>query len=578
MKTGLNFEAKDRPISEILYANDRFRIPRYQRPYAWGADQVSEFWNDLLNSKEPYFLGSLIFNYEAVNETGCVDIIDGQQRLLTIIIFSAVLRDIAKNIDEKLADLIHRKNIVVEDLNGDQNPIVEPGESIKDFFDTYIFSKDLIIDNIKPSTKEEKKICENYKFFQEKILAGLSQYSDKQEKSNWLKMFKNKIQDLLVIQIKIKSEEDAYEIFETTNARGVDLSVADLLKNLIFKKIPAKADKDLAKEIWYEITTNVEATNSEVKKFIRYYWLSKHAFISEKKLFREIKKEITDYNDFLNHLWDSSDIFNKILEGSEEDWNNFIAKGDKIYKSIFAIRLMNVSQCYVFLMSILRNKNKIKTSPFNIVKTIEKFTFLYSSVCKLPGNAVEKIYSRYARELERVVNESTEKKISGDVQSIFAKLTQELKTYTPSYELFKEKFTDIAYKNSTNSRCLIKYILECINNEFCETEEHDINFSNVNLEHILPQKPSKDWKLKSTEIKSYVNNIGNLTIIDKKINSKAQNKTMKEKFVFLQKSALPINSDLLKKIEDNGFHWGQDEINKRQEDIAEIAYKTIWKI
>ena len=71
-----------------------------------------------------------------------------------------------------------------------------------------------------------------------------------------------------MIHIRIEKEEEAYEIFETTNARGVDLSVADLLKNLIFKNIPAEDDRDIAKEIWQEITSNIQATNTEKKQFI----------------------------------------------------------------------------------------------------------------------------------------------------------------------------------------------------------------------------------------------------------------------------------------------------------------------
>ncbi|MCD4780312.1 MAG: DUF262 domain-containing HNH endonuclease family protein [Candidatus Omnitrophica bacterium] len=578
MKTGLTFEAKDKPIKEVLYANYRFRIPRYQRPYAWEEDQVAEFWNDLLTTEEPYFLGSLIFNHETLKKTGYIDIIDGQQRLLTIIIFSAALRNVARKIDPAFSALIQRKNIVIEDLEGSQNPIVEPGESIKDFFEKYIFPENSSIQKATPKTKEEKRICDNYNFFHEKLMLETSRHSNKQEKADCLKALRTKVQELIVIQIKIESEEDAYEIFETTNARGVDLSVADLLKNLIFKKIPAKPDKDFAKDVWYEITSNVQATNFEVKKFIRYYWLSKYAFISEKKLFRGIKKEITNYNDFIQDLWEASEAFNNLLEGSEEDWKDFVKDGEKVYKSVFAIRLMSVSQCHVFLMSLLRNKSKIKTNPNRVFKIIEKFTFSYSAICKLPGNAVEKIYSKFARELETVVMKSNEKKISGEVQAIFEKLIKELKDHVPSYELFKEKFFEVAYKNSEKNRCLIKYILERLNEALCETQEYDINFSKVNLEHILPQKPSKDWGLKKDKIKSYVNKLGNLTIIDKKINSKAQNKLVKDKFEFLEKSVLPINQKLVEELKSNNFKWGEEEINKRQDLLAKISYEQIWKI
>ncbi len=81
-------------------------------------------------------------------------------------------------------------------------------------------------------------------------------------KAESVKSLRDKVASLIVINVEIAKEEDAYEIFETTNARGVELSVADLLKNLIFKKIPAGNDRDLAKEIWLDISVNIESTDT----------------------------------------------------------------------------------------------------------------------------------------------------------------------------------------------------------------------------------------------------------------------------------------------------------------------------
>src|ERR1700722_6464910 len=99
MQTKLNFWAKDKPLAEVLFAQRKYRIPRYQRPYAWDQEEVSEFWEDLSTNEEPFFLGSFIFNTETEEKDGFVDIIDGQQRLLTITILCAVLRDLAKDLD-----------------------------------------------------------------------------------------------------------------------------------------------------------------------------------------------------------------------------------------------------------------------------------------------------------------------------------------------------------------------------------------------------------------------------------------------------------------------------------------------
>lgn len=62
MNAQMTFEASDKKLSEVLFAHRKFCVPRYQRPYAWDIEEVSEFWEDLILSKEPYFLGSFIFD------------------------------------------------------------------------------------------------------------------------------------------------------------------------------------------------------------------------------------------------------------------------------------------------------------------------------------------------------------------------------------------------------------------------------------------------------------------------------------------------------------------------------------
>ena len=60
MAKELNFEANDRIINDVLFQNYVFKIPRYQRPYTWSEDQLTEFWNDFNEDDESFFLGSFV--------------------------------------------------------------------------------------------------------------------------------------------------------------------------------------------------------------------------------------------------------------------------------------------------------------------------------------------------------------------------------------------------------------------------------------------------------------------------------------------------------------------------------------
>jgi hypothetical protein len=263
------------------------------------------------------------------------------------------------------------------------------------------------------------------------------------------------------------------------------------------------------------------------------------------------------------------------LDVNEEDWKDLGRNGQKIFKSIRAIRFMNVTQCHVLFLSVLRNYEKLGTDSTRIFQLIEKFSFLYFAISNLPGNKMEKIYSRCARKIEEIINQEPDKKIPGLIQATFEELKKELMEEKPSFEVFNDSFFDIEYGKSEKSRMLIKYIFNEINNHF-ETGEQVIDFTNVNIEHILPQKPSKEWNLKRKEIKSYVDKLGNLTLIHKKFNSSGGNKTIKEKITDLQKSNLHITNKLVDELKNLNYIWNQQEIDKRHKVLSELAYKNVW--
>jgi len=569
----MDFQASDKKVSEVLFSGtQRFRIPRYQRPYSWGDDQLNEFWNDLKTEKETYFLGGFIFNYESEKEN-YIDVIDGQQRILTITIFVAVLRDVCKRLSKDRSEAIQRNAIAFEDsYTMTETYRVEVGDSTKDYFEKYIQSnKNDIYQNF-GNTKEEKRIYKAYEFFLEKISKEIESKNDKDSKIEWINTIRKKLDDLTVIRIKITSEEDAYEIFETTNARGVDLSVSDLLKNVILKHIK-KEQKEKAKETWENITKNIENSNTELKKFIRYYWLSKHKFVTDKKLFKAIKNKTAgdEWQDLLIELEEDSNNWFKISEVNESDFAD-IKWGQEIYRSIKALRLMQVGQCNVFLLSVLRNIDKINTSPVLVIKFIESFTFQYSAICKLPGNKVEKLYSKYAAKVDQIVKNAHPNKISGKVNQCFDQMLNELKDLLPEKTYFLDNFAKLSYKK----KGIPGYVLAKINENMQKTNEYLVDFNNVNIEHILPQKPAK-WGLDQSQVKPFVHLIGNLTLLDESYNRTIGNEPLSVKLDHLRKSQLEITKDFINRLSDDNT-WSENEIRQRQTRFGELAYEVIWKI
>jgi hypothetical protein len=572
------FDAEDKSLHDILFGKEKYKIPRYQRPYSWTKDEVSDLWNDL-KDEETSFLGSFVFNYEFADKDNFIEVIDGQQRLITFTILSAVLRDLYRELkDEDKAILTQTKIIEFQDnITGKPTYRLKCGDTLKKFFEENIQSFKARTLSSTPYRKEERRVKENYEYLREQISGELEQITEKSKKIDYLDLLKKKLADLRIIWIRIDNDEDAYSIFETVNARGADLTAADLLKNHLFSKIHSNEDGiDLAKEKWLNIENSVESVKAlSVSKLIRYHWLSKYSFVSEKKLYKEIKKTITDPMAFLDELEKSADYYSKMMSGDANArvWQDEVddrRSGIKIFDALQGLKVMGITQSFPLLLCLLANRERIGMDLSPTFKIIENYHFVYSAICKQPGNKVEKVYFQTAKKIQEALQLKTRKQIQGRVQSILAEFKDSLEV--PNKDFFIEKFMDIEYKNYP----LVVYILSNIEKTKGGTDEQIVNFAKVNIEHILPKDPA-EWNLTKKDIKEYVDNLGNLTLISERINGSMGNQSLKEKLGWLKKSKLHLNHELVKKLESTN-KWNKKEIDNRQREIAEFAHDIVWKI
>lgn len=575
----IKFDAEDRRLSDIIAGQEKYKIPRYQRPYAWTIDYVSDLWNDL-KEEESAFLGSFVFNYEKYEEGKFVEVIDGQQRLITLTILMAVLRDVYRDLGDDDKSRLTQETIAYKDLiTGKETYRLKCGDSLNNFFCENIQKSNSNILSVTPREKEKKAVKDNYVFLKEKITNELNSFQNKPKKIEYLDKLKERVFDYKIIWIKTGSDDDAYSIFETVNARGADLTVADLLKNYLFSKLPKTEDGiDVAKDEWLAIEETVENAGGRlnVSKFIRYFWLSKYSFVQEKKLYKEVKKTISDPNTFLSDISRASEYYYKIAsdKANVNDWlEDFTDKkiAQRIVETLNGLRIMGITQCYSLLFCLLMNKNKIGFNFSEVFKDIEKHHFGYSAICKLPGNVIEKIYFNTSNKIQEALKIADQEKRIKSIQRELSSFKEELKRKYPSKDFFIEKFMDIEYKDYP----LVIYILSNIEKLKGQRAEEP-NFTKTNIEHILPQDPS-EWSLTKKEIKEYVNRLGNLTLISKKINGPMGNKLLKEKVELFKESKLNINKELLETFKKLKYKWGAEEIDKRQRELAEYAYDIVWK-
>ncbi|MDO8735804.1 MAG: DUF262 domain-containing HNH endonuclease family protein [Thermoleophilia bacterium] len=584
-----SFDAEDQDVGQIIFHGDidlKYVVPAHQRPYMWKEDNVVEFWSDFLEPSSN-FIGSFIFNNE--NRTKYIsEIIDGQQRLLTITIFLSALRnkclELGTEDANNLASHIQTHGIEIRDrINKFKHYRIICGDTTQTFFQKYIQSQDENIIDAKPESKEEQRIRDNYSLFMVRIENAIKHKRNKDQKLDVLTKFLDELLKIKIIKVDIDSEEGAYEVFETVNARGLTLSPADLLKNLIFNRILSKdkSKQDLIIKNWKEIVGNVQEEN--MTRFLRHYWLSNFKYVSVRKLFKEIKKErrVSDYEVFLEDLVNASFWYGQILNPIEDSFLK-IKKGSEIYEAVNSIRTMNVQVCHPFTLCLLSNAEKIDWRLTHIFEVIEKFTFAYNSICNKPSNKVEKLYAQKAQEIEKAVTKLkkkviTKKQFKKNVEATLSSLEVDLKDLFPSEAEFTEAMNEYSLKNSAQSGALTRYLLSKLDKDITKGEA--IDYKPLTIEHILPQDPSK-WGLRKKDVKDYVQKLGNLTLVGREINSNAHNFKLDKKVPLYRNSKVALTKPILVnklnalKRKYKKYVWSEEQINDRQEALSKLAWKV----
>ncbi|EKN6165363.1 DUF262 domain-containing protein, partial [Yersinia enterocolitica] len=226
----------EKKISSLFDGRTIFNIPEYQRSYAWEKIQLIDFINDIKNQRrgKSYFLGTILFEEKGLEDSyEIIDVVDGQQRITTIVIFMKCLITSLKNTSdtEKEKDELellsetyvkHRKQYKLRTQQDDN-----------DFFHSYILE-----DNEGDSfirTSSQRRLLEAKQYFMNSL-----SYLSKDE----LNEFKYKIDECSrVLVYSVKDTAEATLIFETTNDRGRGLTNLEKIKSFMMYKAHMASDE-----------------------------------------------------------------------------------------------------------------------------------------------------------------------------------------------------------------------------------------------------------------------------------------------------------------------------------------------
>ena len=210
-------------IYELFNGTKIFNIPKYQRSYAWGEKQLDDFIEDLKyqHPKKAYFLGTILFQLRSENgDFQIIDVVDGQQRITTIIIFMKILLDRMRELgaDTQLLEDTFLKQY------GEYKLRVLPADNT--FFRDYILEENELVDGL-ISTPSQRRLLTAKTFLAER-LGSFSQEA--------MADLRDKLKKTKVLTYVVKDTSDATLIFETTNDRGKGLTNLEKTKSFLMYK------------------------------------------------------------------------------------------------------------------------------------------------------------------------------------------------------------------------------------------------------------------------------------------------------------------------------------------------------
>lgn len=302
----MDLQAKKTTLGELLGQNRvQLRVPPYQRPYAWGDEQIDDLWEDITAAiGSRHFIGSIVLSTE---DRQAPQIIDGQQRLTTVSILLGLIRDRQWALGEKDRALGIQDDLLYTSRRArdDDRYALRLGAS------NWAMFRDLVLrppdDPHRLDVTEEQlpaeekhrnaRLLGNRRRLAERLddrLSGLSP----SEQARMLADLEDVIVDgLELVEIKVGELSDAFLLFETLNDRGLQLSAADLLKNHLLGRVAAVARSNDAVEQMsarWEDMLDTLGRGVDLTRFFRHYLLVRHHPVAKEEVYDRFKKEVNE--------------------------------------------------------------------------------------------------------------------------------------------------------------------------------------------------------------------------------------------------------------------------------------------
>jgi len=564
-------EPKYYVLSELLERR-LFKIPDYQRAYSWETRQRSDLFEDIgklsnASKDRHHFMASIVCHESGQDEIvgaeefKIIDVVDGQQRLTSLII-------LLKAIEKELSSKIELEKDLRNDISSllrkrdDSLILLQTNHDARGIFSTYI--TDGKISELTDLNLSETNLVNGIRESERFVKKWKSQNGDL---ISLLRILKNKIGFVFYV---LSDAGSVYTIFEVLNSRGLEVDWLDKCKSSFmgiihekYKPKTAKIHQNSLHSTWceiYKVLGNRIVPGHEVMRFAatlsqkgspsRLLGAERSLDFFKEQCEKDPKKTISYSNFFL----EIAQSLNRLYSNPSIE-----AVTDISQARLLAIAIEN---CSLF-------DRKVKE------KLLEKWEKITFKIFGLYGKDARTCVGDYVRAANRIFN----KKLK--TRSDAMKELEEIGARFPIERAIEELRGSDCYTNWESS---LRYFFYRYEEYLCSIKKVKLpsdvwqkiwSASPVtSIEHIFPQTPSKSWTGKMGKgrdvIENNVHRLGNIILLPPGINSEARNKPFQEKKKVYRKHPLYMNEAVLK-CKD----WKKANIERREKELLEWA-KNNW--
>jgi hypothetical protein len=475
-------------------------------------------------------------------------LLDGQQRLATATILLSVIRDYLDRYDKNAAVRLAQKYMYDnDDATGARWYKLTLNRYDAEFFRREI-QDGLETGQIVPTLESHRLIKRVRMYFVEKFEEQYKDPGGGRASFEWsLRLMKVLLNHMSAVVVSSSDEDNASNVFETLNDRGISLSTPDLLRNLILRRAANDPQREEIIEAWRTIVEIEE--DAKIDDFLRHYWISRNGDIKSRKLYHEMKSVIENEENALDSLVLSLDLqrtsltYRQIISAKDED--------SEVRDHLAGIKMLGAK---TLLPAVL--------SAYSVDKPAERKEFLgllvslyvrYAVVSNLEMSKLEDVIYDLAKKLSR----------TGD----FAAAVEAVNEIKPTNDAFGKRFGTFQLTRRESQRYMLQKLENHLRQQAGKTGELQISGPDrVHVEHIYPQRPER----RLPDHQDLVNRFGNLTLLDSKLNQSIQNGPFESKRPAYEGSELLLTQDLL-----SHEIWGRDSIDIRQTRLSNAAL-AIW--